>query len=472
MPRLEVSRRQVLSGLAIGAAGSLVTRPGLLHASAPQPIVLEARPGKAMLLEPGEPETAIWGYGGGNPGPLIRARKGEEVAVRLTNGLDLPTTIHWHGIRIDNAMDGVAHLTQEPVAPGESFDYRFTVPDAGTYWYHPHVHGSGPQVARGLYGLMIVDEPDAQDYDRDIPLVFDDWLVDEDGQIDTASFGNLHDAAHGGRLGNILTVNGSFFETIETRAGERLRLRVASTCNSRILHLDFSGLDPWVVAIDGQPVPPYRLATSDLAISPGQRIDLVADIDGAPGSRISVAEVSVDPFEAMVFEISEEGAVAARKDGPAALPSNPVVRPNGKPARTVDLVMAGGAMSFISEADYKGTVYDGRTLATEYGMVWAMNGIAGMPDTPLLSAKAGEPVAIRLANDSVWPHAMHLHGHHFVELDGSGAPSGPLRDTILVEPRAETTIAFVADNPGRWMLHCHMLEHQASGMETWFEVLT
>lgn len=470
MSYLSPNRRQLLAGAA-GLAGTALTPPVLALAARSDPLVLTARPGRAMLLEPSEPETAIWGYEGGSPGPLIRAQKGGEVAVRLVNGLDVPTTVHWHGIRIDNTMDGVAHLTQEPVLPGESFDYRFTVPDAGTFWYHPHVHGSGPQVGRGLYGLLVVDEAEPIDVDRDVPLVFDDWRIGDDGQIDAASFGNLHDAAHGGRLGNILTVNGRFLETVTARAGERLRLRVASTCNARILQLDFSGLDPWVIAVDGQPLPPYRLGTDDLVLSPGQRIDLAADIDGAPGARIVVAEVSGDPFEAMVVEISGDAARPVRKDGPAALPANPVAPVNGRPERVVDLVMAGGAMSFLGEATYEGQTYDGRTLATEHGMVWAMNGIAGMPEAPLLSAKAGEPVAIRFVNDSVWPHAMHLHGHHFVVLEGPGSPTGALRDTILVEPRSETTVAFVADNPGRWMIHCHMLEHQASGMESWFEVL-
>ncbi len=466
------SRREFMAGLAVTATGLTAGRARLVFAATPaDPLVLEARPGATQLLTPQEPETAIWGYQGNAPGPLIRARQGGEVAVKLVNRLEVPTTIHWHGIRIDNAMDGVAHLTQEPVAPGESFDYRFTVPDAGTFWYHPHVHGSGPQLDRGLSGLLIVDEASPPDIDQDVVLQFDDWRIDEDGQIDTESFGNLHDAAHAGRLGNVLTVNGKDFERVDANPGDRLRLRIVSTCNARILELGFGDLDPWIVALDGQPVTPHRLGEEPLVIGPAQRVDLIADVAGEPGGRFAISEVSGEPFEAAEIALDAAEPRPVRNYPPESLLPNPVAVPDAMPDRTIDLVMAGGAMRFLESADYRGETVDGRTLAMDHGMVWALNGVAGMPEESLFTARAGEPVALRLVNDTMFPHAMHLHGHHFVIYDDANAALSGLRDTVTVEPRATTTIGLVADNPGKWMLHCHMLEHQASGMETWFEVL-
>lgn len=466
-----ISRRELVSGAGAAATALLCGGSGRALAAGAAPLILEARTGIAQLSTAFEPATAVWGYQGRVPGPVIRARQGDEVAVTLVNRLEVPTTIHWHGIRIDNRMDGVAHLTQEPVQPGESFDYSFTVPDAGTFWYHPHVHGSGPQVDRGLSGILIVEEIRPPGVDTDVILQFDDWRLAEDGQIDADSFGSLHDAAHAGRLGNVLTVNGKHFESVSVQAGERLRLRVVSTCNARILQLDFARLSPWIVALDGQPVAPHRLDDGLLVIGPGQRADLIADVPGQHGDRIPVSEVSGQAYAAMEIAIDTRGTrTAYRGEPPPTLPDNPVPVPDRRPDRVVDLVMEGGAMRFLDRAEFDGQETGGRELAMEHGMVWAMNGVAGMPETPLFSADRGEPVAIRLVNRTLWPHAMHLHGHHFVVYDSTGQAVPGLRDTVLVQPEAETVIGLVADNPGRWMLHCHMLEHQAAGMETWFDV--
>ena len=140
------------------------------------------------------------------PARRLRVKRGEELKVRLVNELPEPTVIHWHGLRLPNAMDGVPHLTQAPVEPGKSFDYRFNAPDAGTFWYHSHLYSS-EQLERGLYGVLIVDEPQPVEVDRDIVLVLDDWRLTETGAVDEKSFRSMHDAAHAGRLGRLLTVN-------------------------------------------------------------------------------------------------------------------------------------------------------------------------------------------------------------------------------------------------------------------------
>ncbi len=426
--------------------------------------MLEARPGTAQLLETANTKTAIWGYGGGVPGPVLRIKRGGELWVRLQNRLSQPTTIHWHGIRIDNAMDGVAGLTQAPVPPGETFDYRFTAPDAGTFWYHPH-NRTWEQMARGLYGVLIVEETNAPDVDQDIVMVVDDWRLGENGAIHEASFGSIGERAHAGRLGNILTINGNPAGQFNVRAGERVRLRLINTCNARILKLRFEELKPQVLALDGQPVAPYSLENAIATLGPAQRMDLLIDMTGHPGALQAITEVSQSRLVAARFHYNARDALPART-GTVRLAGNGLAEPDMTSARKVDLVMSGGAMGQANKIAHRGKTYSIRELVREHGLVWAFNGVAGMPKKPLFKARRGETIAVRMVNETRWPHAMHFHGHHFREAHRHA----PWLDTILMEADETRTVYLVADNPGKWMLHCHMLEHQAGGMATWFEV--
>ncbi len=460
-----LTRRQLLAGAS--AAGSLLFAPGFSSAALAipdSPILLEARPGKANLLDTTLSETSIWGFEGVVPGPIIRAKRGSEVWVRLKNSLPQPTTVHWHGIRIDNAMDGVAGLTQDPVPPGETFDYRFKVPDAGTYWYHPH-NRSWEQLARGLYGTLVVEEPDTPDFDQDIIAVMDDWRLGEDGAIDEKSMGSIRDRAHAGRLGNILSVNGRPKGKFPVRSGERIRLRMINTCNARILKLRFEDLNPQVIALDGQPVSPYALDHGLVTIAPAQRVDLLIDMTGAPGVTHAITEVSQRRLVTATLEYSRQSTLPARPSQ-LELPGNGLKQPVIASSRKVDLIMSGGAMGQAEKITFKGKTYDLRQLVREHGQVWAFNGNAGMPKLPLFSAKQGESIAVRMVNETRWPHAMHFHGHHFKE----AAQNAPWRDTLLMQADETRTVYLHADNPGKWMIHCHMLEHQAGGMGTWFEV--
>ena len=167
---------------------------------------LSAAPGSARLAGAKYPETAVWAYNGQVPGTEIRVRQGDRVRIVVDNRLDEETTVHWHGLRVPNAMDGVPHLTQKPIAPGKSFTYEFDAPDAGTYWYHPHQRGF-EQVARGLYGPLIVEEKEPIWVDRDVTWVLDDWRLTRDAEI-SGGFGNFHDMSHDGRVGNLMTING------------------------------------------------------------------------------------------------------------------------------------------------------------------------------------------------------------------------------------------------------------------------
>lgn len=463
------SRRAFLAGLA-GLAG-VANAPFARSASADAP-VLEARAGSAQLAPPEYPETPIWGYAGRVPGPTIRVRQGERVARRFVNRLPRPSTVHWHGIRIDNAMDGVPDLTQEAVPPGGSFLYDFAVPDAGAYWYHAHDR-AWEQVARGLYGALIVEEEAPPRVDRDATLLIDDWRLTAEAAI-AEDFGNLHDRAHAGRIGNHVTVNGAAAWKRAAGRRERFRLRLANVANARVFSLALSGLDGWTVALDGQPLAAPEPAER-LKLAPAQRADLIVDVTAEEGGEAFVVSEergrgnALRSYALATFAVS--GTKRARRlSVPDALPANPVSSPTDvDAARRTVLRMEGGAMGGLRAATLEGRSMDMRELAAR-GRVWALNGVADdLPDAPLLRAAAGETVRIALVNDTAWPHAMHLHGHHFGTVGADGG-IGPLRDTTLVERGETADIAFVADNPGDWLLHCHMLGHAAAGMRTWIRV--
>ena len=433
---------------------------------------LTAKKTTASLLGIDKLQTPVWGYNGTNPGPLIRVKQGETVKVRLINELDQATTIHWHGIRIDNKMDGVTGLTQAAVEPGESFDYEFIAPDAGTYWYHTH-NRTWEQLARGLYGMLIVEEPDAPDY-KEINLILDDWRLAQDGTIDEESLGELLDWAHDGRIGNILTANGQSKPEFEVKAGERLRLRIVNVANSLIMNLNIPNHDPWVIALDGHPIEPRKLQKEDLVLAPAQRIDLVIDANLQPGEVSPIEFVTRDKkITLATLKYNNEIIKQNTTTAPAALPiSMPHNAFNLAAAKTVELNITGGAMGTMRQAMLGGKMLNWQELV-KAKRVWAFNGIAGDMDKPLIRVKQGETVRIDMINDTAFPHAMHLHGTHFTVVGRNNKPieQRVWRDTELIYPDEKLSFAFLADNLGKWIFHCHMIEHQAGGMMTWIEVV-
>jgi len=477
------TRRQILTGLGSSLALSAVPQQLIAQSLQPikqtRPIIMTPQAGKAPLLGKGLPETAVWQFNNQVPGTELRVRQGDWLNVKLVNKLKQTTTIHWHGIRIDNKMDGVAHLTQEGVKPSESFDYRFRLPDAGTYWYHPH-DKSWEQVARGLYGLLIVEEKTPPKVDRDLAFALDDWWLKKNGQLDEASFGNIGEWAHGGRTGNVLSVNGKPNADIFVQAGERLRVRLCSTANARILQLRIQGCEATLIALDGQPLSVPRPVTKDMALPPGARADLILDMTQNPGGRAVIAETSNlrVPLINFRYHYSEKRQGKAYNDV-VALPPNPLTAPSLTPDQKVTLDMTGGAMGGMAKAIYKGKEMPIGELVDKHNMIWALNGVAGMPEKPLFLAKKGQTIEVRMLNNTAFPHVMHFHGHHVLEVKRvrqtrKGRKTllsrDDWRDSVLMDRSEEVTVTLVADNPGKWMLHCHMLEHQAGGMMTWFEV--
>ena len=430
---------------------------------------VRAGPGSAALLGPGKSETRILGYNGHVPGPELRIRQGDRLRVSIENGLSEETTIHWHGVRVPNAMDGVPHLTQAPIQPGETFLYDFVPPDAGTFWYHPHVRGF-EQVARGLYAPLIVEERTPIRVDRDITWLLDDWRLDGSGQI-TDDFGSRSDMMMNGRVGNTVTINGRVPGPLKVRSGERIRLRLINAANARIFALDFAELRPAVIAIDGQPVSPHE-AGGPVVVAPGMRVDLVLDMTGRPGSRFALVDRFYKGLEYPLTEVLYSGSPLRAKplSAPIELPRNPIPEPVLQRAQRHDIRFGGGAMSMMGGSMGGGMMGDGMSggMMGGHRMGWTVNGVSttGHTPEPILTIARGESVLLSLTNDTAWWHPIHLHGHSFRVISRNGSPTRhrEWQDTVLMAPRETAEIAFVADNPGDWMFHCHILEHQAGGM--------
>ncbi|MEW9920228.1 multicopper oxidase family protein [Marimonas sp. MJW-29] len=450
------------------AAGSALAALGPSRAGASAFEMLEARVADIHLLPEQYGRTSIWGFSGSAPGPEIRVTQGARVQRRLVNALPSPTSTHWHGIRIDNAMDGVAGLTQAAVIPGEDFDYDFAVPDAGTYWYHAH-NRSFEQVARGLHGALIIEEPDPLDIDREEVLILDDWLINpETGQI-ADSFGAMRDLSHAGRLGNYITTNGRYNLALPAQRNARLRLRLINASNARIFPLSLEGFEGWIVAQDGMPLATPQAVEGTFLMAPAQRLDLIVDVITEVGGAAHLVHLDRDePFSQVAFEVTGE-ASRARRAPPAPLPPNAHQMPNLAEARQLDLVMEGGAMGGMRGAMMGGQSRSMMELA-QAGKFWAFNGaVGGMDGPPLAELSLGETVRLRMRNDTAFAHGMHLHGMHFHEVAPDGN-LGAMRDATLMQRGEAREVVFVADNPGKWLLHCHMLSHAASGMMTWIDV--
>lgn len=478
-----ISRRRFLAGM--GASVTLLSLPRAVAAAETDADgfrVLRARRGEAALRGRNLPPTPIWGYDGTSPGPLLRLKQGEELRVRLRNELAQATVVHWHGLRIPNAMDGVPHLTQHPIEPGKSFDYRFTPPDAGTFWYHTHF-GSSEQLARGLYGALIVDERDPPQVDRDVVLIVDDWRLLENGEIEP-SFGNFHDAMMAGRLGQYITLNSEDTLDVPVKGNERLRLRVVNAANSRIFQLRVAQHVARVMAIDGQPCRPFEAPNGLVRLGPGARVDLFLDATQTPGSRSPILVDDLRGGEIEIGRLAYDAGPPVRSaplPEPSPLPENQLpANLNETDAFTMNVPLDGGGMAMMrggggmmGGAGRMGPGrFDGVGLPPQE-RIWALAGNAstGHEGPPMFRVERGRTVILTFGNRTVFPHAMHVHGHHFRQYTpDSGGWKPWWLDTVLVDPDRAERIGFVADNPGKWMIHCHMIEHMATGMAAWFEV--
>ena len=408
----------------------------------------------------------LWLYNKQTPGPLIEAKENDVIRVEFVNNLDNATTIHWHGIKNINKMDGVPYLTQDPVQPGESFLYEFPVNHAGTFWYHAHVE-TWKQISKGLYGPLVVKNHVDEQFDNDIIILADDWRLNKNYQLDEKSFGSLHDWSHAGRIGNWLTINGKKFPEYSIKDGYT-RLRFINASNARILTFGSTLSEIKIISIDGIHVKPF--IEDKFKLGPGQRIDLLVEPN-------SLSEIEF-------FEISGKKSLGAFKLNINQNKSNKVLKkqinfrsfekmPSFKKHKILKIHMQGGAMGNLVTAKFEGVEKNFRTLAMEDKKFWAFNKEVGKYEHALANIKKGQVIILDVWNDTRWPHSMHLHGNHFYvqskEFENLETPI--LRDTYVMQPGEKSKFTYLADNPGKWLFHCHMLEHAASGMIGYIDVV-
>jgi FtsP/CotA-like multicopper oxidase with cupredoxin domain len=437
------TRREFLT--LVGAGAGLFAL-GACAPPGPPPRALDAGP---VTVDLAGTLVTSWGYAGSVPGPELRVREGERLHVRLHNALPEPTSVHWHGISLENPMDGTPGLTQAPVEPGGVFDYAFTVPEAGTHWYHSH---SGHQLDTGLYGALVV-EPRREElaYDREAVLLLDDWRdgVDPHAGHDGGHGGEAEptsDASFGGRAYPHLLVNAhppADPAVVEVRRGDRLRLRLVNAAADTGLRVAVGGHRLTVTHADGMPVAPVTVDA--LRIGMGERYDVLVDAR-TPGTwPIAVAEEGGDGLGRAVLRYVD--AV-----DPAPPPGARPAELDGRLLDYTDLVAAhdprlAGSPDREFALTLRGTDID----------------VAGLAADAPLDVTAGQRVRLAVRNDSAKWHPVHLHGHHFRVTGADGR--GPRKDTASVPARGgELVLDFVAGNPGDWMLHCHNHWHMEDGM--------
>lgn len=407
-------------------------------------VKLEARPQMVQLADGFELE--MFTFNGSIPGPLLEATVGDTVIVHFSNHLPQPTTIHWHGLRIPDDMDGNPRI-QNPVKPGESFTYKFVVPDAGTFWYHPHVR-TFDQIERGLYGTLVVHErPEERPrHDRERYFVLDDILLDGD-QL-ARPFTSQMELMHG-RQGNALLTNGTMeMVTGSATAGERERWRFVNTANARTMEVTITGARFVVYGTDGGRVEPFE--PNSLLLPVGQRYDVEVIYD-EPGEvklqqlvlvRNAAGNVVTEAFDVATIDVTE----APAGQEPTAVEWAPAP---ALPDRTVDR---------------EETIVLDAVQGGELGIQWRINGEAHAME-PLFEFEHGETVNMTIRNMLGPEHPFHLHGQFF---SVKGKPG--LWDTVLVGGQQTVEITAYMDNPGEWMMHCHIAEHAEVGMMSHFMV--
>lgn len=411
---------------------------------------LEARVENIELL-PGT-TTPVWTYNGILPGPLIRVAVGDRVIVHFSNSLPEETTIHWHGLRIPNDMDGVPDVTQPGVQLGASFTYDFTVPDAGTYWYHPH-YDSAEQVGYGLYGPIVVTDPnEPKDLGDEHVLVLSDInLNEDDGSLipgdDAGDLGTLF-----GREGDTLLVNGKVNPTVTVASGSRQRWRLLNAAKSRYYQVGIAGQTfTRIGGDDGFIASPEPLNT--VVITPAQRADVVFDVALPPSGQLPVQWIPYDRgYGSTEFRSPETIFTLQTSDqAPVTPPPLPALSRDIEP---IDVSSATTQYLQLTENDQDGHV------------VLGVNGVPGSQAQPLLAALGDTQVWV-VENTIDWAHPFHIHGFFFQVLDTNGVPPAVAewRDTANVPVYGTTRLAVTfADRPGMWMFHCHVLDHAEAGM--------
>ena len=395
-----------------------------------------------------------WSYNGVVPGPEIRVTQGDHVHITLINNLPVSTSIHWHGIQVPNAADGVAGLTQDAVKPGQSYTYDFIAKDIGTYWYHSHTSTS-EQLPKGLIGSLIVDSKNPSQVDHDYTLIYHD----ENKQLSVLQiiWARIQQIIEHKQIGQAIEVNGKHIEVLSAKPGQIVRVRIINASGGDITGLPLKivpiGTSYQVIALDGHDIhEPQQITSQILPIGQGQRYDVLFTM----------------PVGAVKFVDLLNGETATIGQGTIAIPSNVAQFP------FFDLTQYGTATATAttSASNFDATypIILGNHPGFRYGSIELIHTMSGkaFPDAPIITVQEGQTIHLHLVNATDEYHPIHLHGHIFTVLKVNEKPviGSPIHvDTILVPPHQTADVAFIANNPGLWMLHCHILIHAEFGMD-------
>ncbi|MEM1360654.1 MAG: multicopper oxidase family protein [Pseudomonadota bacterium] len=401
------------------------------------------------------------------PPPVLRLKRNEKAVIHLTNGLEDYTTIHWHGLRIDNRMDGVPYLTQIPVGQNETFAYEYTPPDAGTFWYHPHCM-TMQQMAHGLTGMLIVEEDDDPGFDADVPVNMKDFRLQDDGTF--LPYFTARGAARGGTLGNVRTVNWDITPSYNVPAGGLVRLRLLNTDLARVYKIYLPEVTGEVIAWNGNPLrEPLPMPTQDapLWVAPGERVDIALRAPDRDGAEIPV-QTRIGGQISNIVTLRAAGA-SLNRDLAELRPLPPADLPEPDLANAqVEEILFGWSPD--GDGTKNGFCGDfGYTFWSIDRKPWPGDDVPGTG--PVTTLRQGQSYILRLRNESPNLHPIHLHGLVFRPISSNlrTLPSN-WTDTMLLLKGEIIDVALVADNPGDWAFHCHVIEHQKSGLAGYIRV--
>jgi FtsP/CotA-like multicopper oxidase with cupredoxin domain len=402
-------------------------------------------------VAPGKKVTA-WTYDGGLPGPLIRTKVGNRLIVHFKNELDASTTVHWHGVRLNIEMDGVPGISQPPVKKGETFTYDFIVPDASLYWYHPHVL-SNAQVGFGLYGALLVEDPDDPvGLADETTFVLSDIGFDSKGVLEDPESGGSAGMVFG-REGAYVLVNGRTRPTLKARPGAPQRWRIVNSAKSRFFYLDLDGQEFTLIGEDGG-LQASPTKSSILLVTPGERKDVIVRPTGKAGSELTLRAMLYNRgYGSIEYRSVEDIMTIAFTDDP------PVTKYElPKISRTLTPPPLAGA----TPVPVVFTLPPQEAGHNEF----RINGVPFWKAQPF-KAKIGETQLWTVKNDTDFDHPFHMHGFFFMVVDEKGAPVQPLvwKDTVNIPLKTTARFLVTFDNrPGTWMLHCHILDHAEGGL--------
>lgn len=404
-------------------------------------------------IAPGKP-VIVWGFNEQLPGPVLEANKGETLLIKVKNNLKEPTAIHWHGIRLPSSMDGTDDV-QKPIQPGEEFEYKFVVPDAGTFWYHSHINET-VQMERGMYGALIVYDESDPVTDGEQVFMVDDMKLTSDNQFkEPGWFFARWLERHDGREGETLLINGKENPIIEINAGQIERWRFINSASARYFKLHLAGKSFQIIGTDGGLIE-APFTADDVLLTPGERVDILAG-PFRHGETIVMESLAYNRMTSSKPKQQIFARIHVSENKPSIASVPPVLRnieplsaSNAAPSRTVKFSVGPNLR--------KGTNF-------------LINNDMHTSDAPV---KVGELQVWELKNTSMMDHPFHLHGFFFQILEVNGKPPDFIawKDTCNLPPRSTVRIAWMPDNrPGKWMYHCHILEHHEAGMMAHFQVI-